>query len=183
MEIHCEVLACLLLKQRHCQACLNALCFCHNGQAFGGVAHLLQSINLRILHNTTLLPNPSINISTRSGPTYWLACWLHSTPSSELSFVFIDSFAVSFSLFLCLVCIYHPFILSVMFCLSHFILFTTVNPWHLPWLISKNVVFNIHCCTKYNLRNLRSASFLLGRDGYWAKPKPKNALRALGLHM
>lgn len=35
METHCELLACLLLKQRHRQACLNALCFCHNGQAFG----------------------------------------------------------------------------------------------------------------------------------------------------
>lgn len=126
---------------------------------------------------------PVSTSAPRSGPTYWLACWLHSTPSSELSFVFIDSFAVSLSLFLCLDCIYHPFILSVMFCLSPFILSTTVNPSHLPWLISKNVVFNIHCCTKYNLRNLRSASFLLGRDGYWAKPKPKNALRALGLHM
>lgn len=59
MELH----ACLRLKQRHRQACLNALRFCHNGRAFGGFAHLLQRINLSILHNAALLPNPSINIS------------------------------------------------------------------------------------------------------------------------
>lgn len=63
MESRRELLACLLLKQRHRRACLNALCFCHNGQAFGGFAHLLQRINLSILHNKALLPNPSINIS------------------------------------------------------------------------------------------------------------------------
>lgn len=63
MESRRELLACLLLKQRHRRACLNALCFCHNGQAFGGFAHLLQRINLSTLHNKALLPNPSINIS------------------------------------------------------------------------------------------------------------------------
>lgn len=62
-ETHCELNACLRLKQRHRRACLNALRFCHNGQAFGGFAHLLQRINLSILHNAALLPNPSINIS------------------------------------------------------------------------------------------------------------------------
>lgn len=60
--------------QRGRQACLNVLCFCHNGQPFGGFVHLLQRINLSILHNTVLLPKPSININ----PTYWLTCWLSS---------------------------------------------------------------------------------------------------------
>ena len=56
-ETHCELPACP--RQRDRQACLNALCFCHNGQAFGGFAHLLQRINLGILHNTAFLPNPT----------------------------------------------------------------------------------------------------------------------------
>lgn len=62
-ETRCELHACLRLKQRHRRACLNASRFCHNGRAFGGFAHLLQRINLSILHNAALLPNPSINIS------------------------------------------------------------------------------------------------------------------------
>lgn len=182
METHCEVLACLLLKQSHHQACLNALSFCHNGQAFRGFAHLLQSINLRILHNTALLSNPVSTSAPCSGPNYWLACWLHSTPSSELSSAFIDSSAVSLNLFLCAVFIYHHFLLTVMLCLSHFILFTTINPSHLSWLISGNVAFSIHCCKKCNLPvcKLRSASFLLGQDG-WYQTKVKECPESIRL--
>lgn len=76
-----DSLWCSTIKQKDRRACLNALCFCHNGQAFGGFAHLLQRINLSILHNTTLLHNPNINISPPcSGPTYRLRSWLHFTP-------------------------------------------------------------------------------------------------------
>lgn len=36
-ETHCELPAFIQLKQRDRGACLNALCFCHNGQDFGGI--------------------------------------------------------------------------------------------------------------------------------------------------
>lgn len=79
----------LWLKQRDHRACLNALCFCHNGRAFGGFAHLLQHINLSILHNTVLLHN----LNNRISSWYLLAL---AAQSQELS----QSVPLVFPLFL-----------------------------------------------------------------------------------
>lgn len=63
MKIHSEIPAFPPTQTRGRQACLNVLCFCHNGKAFGGFADLLQRIKWSILHNVVLLSNPNINIS------------------------------------------------------------------------------------------------------------------------
>lgn len=86
-----------LSNKRPERGCLNGLCFCHNGQAFRGFVHILQSINLSILHNPAALPNHNVNKPcSLLFHSFFLLC-------SHTHFIYISlSFSLNLSLFLCI---------------------------------------------------------------------------------